>query len=104
LNQELGIAVKRALLLISVITLAFDLAQDGALGKANFFAPHSPVKSLITSLQDFGGSTLNTLANSPPVTAGRLHFWHRSQKVAVAQNQLNRIYFYYLSSSGGIPR
>jgi hypothetical protein len=104
LNQELSVAVKRAILLICLIALALDLAQDGALGKANFVAPHSPVKSLITSLHHFGGSTPGTLANWPPVNAGRLYFCHRSQKVAVAQNHLKRIYSYKFSSSGGIPR
>jgi hypothetical protein len=97
--------VKRLILLICVLTLALDLAQDGALGKASFVTPCSPVKSLAFASHHFKAASLSALDKPLPTTDLKCPYCNSiPYATTAAQDYLTRIYFYHISSAGGIPQ
>jgi hypothetical protein len=99
-------SVRRSLILICVIILLFDLAQDGCLGQAKFVALPTPVKSLVTfSSNHFDADHLNILAKPPPALwlAVPLHL-PAFYLTPATPHSLKLIHFSYLTSFGGLPR
>jgi len=102
LGAETG--MKRVVCLIVVLFILVDLAEDGCLGKANFYLPDPLAKTSVTSCPDsdsgqtdsryeFASTNLPTSlrhGDIKPVTLRVLH-------------TLTIIHCCHLSSSGGIP-
>jgi hypothetical protein len=96
--------MKRSLLLILALLLLMDLAEDGFLGKVNFYVPNPSAKTSIPA--------------SPQPDSGKTDFRHELASADLPGNPrqgdaqpvtlrvpttLQIIHCYHLSSSGGIP-
>ena len=102
--QEAETGMKRVVLLILVLMLLIDLADDGCIGKANFYLPAPSTEISVTSCPysdsghtDFSYEFASTdfpesfkHGDTKPVTLRVLHI-------------LQIIHCCHLSSSGGIP-
>jgi hypothetical protein len=96
--------MKLSLLLILALLLLIDLAEDGFLGKVNFYVPNTSAKTSIPS--------------SPQPDSGKTDFQHELASADLPGSTLygdaqpvtfrlpptlQIIHYYHLSSSGGIP-
>ena len=98
--------MKPLVVLIFVLLLLFDLAQDGALGQAKCVAPPAPVKSLVTSHpHPFGAGSLDIPAKPPPAKGTAISPHSPTDYATQATPHPRKlIHFCYLTSFGGLPR
>jgi hypothetical protein len=95
--------MKRFILIIVVLLLIFDLADDGCLGKAIYIPPHSSAKASFVSphpensgnLDSWNGLALSSL-QGPPSRSRSLPVTHRIRQTLTSD-------YYYAAGSGGIP-
>jgi predicted small lipoprotein YifL len=96
--------MKRMMLLILVLLLMADMAEDGCLGKGKVYLPCSSGKTTVTSSHqpDSAKTDLRHELASPNVTGGVRHGDARPARLQVPPT-LQIMYCCHLSSSGGIP-
>jgi hypothetical protein len=96
--------MRRMVLLILVLLLMFDLAEDGCLGKATFNLPHPSAKTSVTSSHhsDSGQVDFRHELATADVPGSPRHADTQPLTLRV-QPTLQIIHCCYLSSSGGIP-
>jgi hypothetical protein len=96
--------MKRIVLLILVLLLLIDQAEDGNLGKATFVAPQSSAEtSLISSLLPCSGK-VDSIHYTLPSDGGGISRLLQFQPVMLrVQPTLKIIIYNYTSSSGGMP-
>jgi hypothetical protein len=92
------------LLLILVLLLMLDLAQDGFLGKATFDLPHASAKTAVSTPHHNGSCQHNCQHKFAPATLWELssqaNFQPRPFRV---KPTLKIIDYHNTGSSGGIP-
>lgn len=97
--------MKRMVMLICILFLILDLADDGCLGKAKFVAPHSPVKSLEVSSNHYGSEAIDCHTE---VLWGNFELpfpQSRGKPTKPVVQQSRRIIFTsHLCSAGGLPK
>jgi hypothetical protein len=96
--------MKRIILLILVLLLMVDIAEDGFLGRVNFYLPHPSAKTSITfSVHPHTGQTDFGHELAFLDLPGRP--WYGSTQPVTLQvpPTLQIIHCCHLSSSGGIP-
>jgi hypothetical protein len=97
--------MKRVVLLILVLMLLVDLAEDGCLGKVTFCLPCPSAKTTVTSSHDCPGSGQGDFGHelaSPKVPGCSLRGEARPVSLHVPP-ALQIIHCCHLNSSGGIP-
>ncbi len=96
--------MKRFVLLILVLLLMFDLAEDGCLGKAKFNLPDPPAKigDTSTDLSDSGQTDFRHGLASADLPGSPRHGDIQPVTLCVPPT-LQIIHCRHLSSSGGIP-
>ena len=102
--QEAETSMKRVVFLILVLLLFVDLAEDGYLGKANFYLPNPSAKTSVTSCphSDSGHIDFRYEFASTDLPGGPRH--GDAQPVTLRLRlTLQLIHCCHLGSSGGIP-
>jgi hypothetical protein len=96
--------MKRVVLLIMVLFLLVDLAEDGCLGKANFYLPKPSAKTSISSCPHSGSGHTDFLYEFASTDLLE-SFRHSDTKLVTlcVPHTLQIIHCCHLSSSGGIP-
>ncbi len=94
--------MKRAVLLLLVL-LMIDLAEDGQFGKATFVAPQSDAETLlVSSLVDYSGEVDSS--NALPEKGCKINRLLQGVPVTIPVQPILRIIIYnHTNSSGGIP-
>jgi len=101
--REAETRMKRVVLLILVLLLVIDLAEDGCLGKAKFAPPHSFAKTSLTSpLLDCSGK-VDSHYKLPTGCWGRSRLMQFQTVTQWVQPVLKIIIYNNNGSSGGIP-
>jgi predicted small lipoprotein YifL len=103
--QEAKTKMKRLVLLILVLLLLVDLAEDGCLGKATLYLPSSSAKTSLDSSYDCPGSGQSDfgceLATSN--VPGRSRYGEPQPVSLNVPPTLQISYCCHFSSAGGIP-
>jgi hypothetical protein len=96
--------MQRVVLLILVLFLLVDLAEDGCLGKVNFYIPNPSAKTSVTSCPDSDSSHTDFRYEfaSTDVPESFRHGDTEPVTLLVPQT-LQLIHCCHLSSSGGLP-
>jgi hypothetical protein len=96
--------MKRMVLLILVLLLLVDLAEDGCLGKVNFYLPNPTAKTSVTSSDhpDSGQTDFRHEIASPDLP-GSLHHGDSQPVTLRVLPTIQIIHCCHFSSSGGIP-
>jgi hypothetical protein len=97
--------MKRMVLLILVLLLTTDLADDGCLGKPKFVSPGSPVKSLEVSYKHYGSEAPDCHHEIPraKVKLPWPQFRSPPSNPLVSQQSRKIIFISHLGSAGALP-
>jgi hypothetical protein len=97
--------MKRVVLLMLVLLLLVDLAEDGCLGKVTFCLPCPSAKTTVTSFHDCPGSGQSDFGHevASPNVPGRSRYGEARSLSLHVPPTLQIIRCCHLSSSGGIP-
>jgi hypothetical protein len=95
--------MKRILLLICILLVLVDLADDGYLGKVNYVFPHGQGASSFNSSSQKTNKIDLQFGLSPPKYPSSPHYWQYLVKSIEVTRFSNINDDYLLSSSGGIP-
>jgi hypothetical protein len=99
--------MKRAILLILMLMLLVDLAEDGHLGRVKFFLPQHSAKTTVTSSSKCPASGQSGLGLdlASPIFPGSLYEGHTwsIRSLFFVPPTLRIMHCCRLSSAGGIP-
>jgi hypothetical protein len=98
--------MKRLVLLILVLMLLVDLAEDGYLGKVTFCLPHPSAKTSVTASSKYpvsGQSDLGHEPASPNLPGNPCHGDAWSVSFLFVPPTLRIMHCCHLSSAGGLP-
>jgi hypothetical protein len=103
-NQTPGTsAMKRILLLICVLLLLADLADDGYIGQAPLLAPHCPGTISLASAPDISDNIAPQVWIPPEKELGLLQPWNHQWALVEAYDFPSITNSHLYSSSGGLP-
>jgi hypothetical protein len=97
--------MKRLVLLILVLILMVDLAEDGYLGKATPYLPCPSAKTSLTSSHNHPGSGQTDFRHELASTdlPGSPHYDEAQPTILLLPHTLQIMHCCHLGSSGGIP-
>jgi hypothetical protein len=97
--------MKRGILLIVMLLLLLDLAEDGCFGKVQFVPPSFATKTSLRSLQHYSSGKIDSSPALPsPNWRGMPHFRQSQPIMHMVLLALRLINTCNHGSSGGIPR
>ena len=96
--------MKRMVLLILVLLLTADMAEDGCLGKAKVYLPNPSAKTSVTSSHNHTSSGQIDFRHEPASTdlPGSQHYGIAQPTTLLVPHTLQIMHCCHLSSSGGI--
>ena len=97
--------MKRTMLLILVLLLLVDLAEDGCLGKATLYRPCPSAKPSVNSSHDYPGSGQSDYGHelASPSLPGRSCHGETPPVILQVPPTLQIMHCCHLNNSGGIP-
>jgi hypothetical protein len=96
--------MRRLLLLIFVLLLVVDLADDGFPGKARFVSPVSPISDSAASFPPYDLEQVDSWCELPLIDSLGIFNHYQSQTLTCrVLHNLKRITSCHTRSSGGIP-
>jgi hypothetical protein len=97
--------MKRMVLLILVLLLMVDLAEDGCLGKATPYLPCPSAKTSVASSHNHPGSGQTDFRHEPTSTdlSGSLRYGNTQPTNLLVPHTLQMMHCCHLGSSGAIP-
>jgi hypothetical protein len=96
--------MRRFLMLIFVLLLLVDLADDGFLGKARFVSPVSPLSGSVASSHQYAAEQVDSWCELPLRNSPGIFNHYQNQPISCSfLNNLKKISSWHTSSSGGIP-
>ena len=96
--------MRRLLVLIFILLLVVDLADDGFPGKARFVSPVSPLSDSAASFSPSNLEQVDSWWEPPLIDPLGISNHYQSQTVTCrVQNNLKKVSSSLTSSSGGIP-